>query len=390
MRLWLLCAALALEPLFDYIASPIPGFDFGSLFYLITLVINFSHLNRSSLLKIRATILIFYFLYVVLFSPICFVLFGSQSEISEFSPILRFLKYALLVGTFLLLDVSNMFPAEYFFKISVIFTVFNSVYVCIQQVFIQFGLVIPNMLAGVMGTSYVQLSQGSLFRPSGLFAEPSHYAQYVLPVLAGLLFSRFDFPNKKLVTFTACAGLLASGSGMGIIGLFLLMAVFFLANAKKRILYFFYGFSLLIIASLIFSGSDFGAGVLARLFTDGSTVGGNAFFARIGHGYEEFISHGPLELVLGSGYGNVGEFTYQSGIEYALNAVGLVGLTMYAAGFVQFSAGSVTACKVVLLCYFALMFGCQLLSAPGLIYFLTLAICFNKIDSLKRIDAENE
>lgn len=389
MRLWLLCAAVALEPLLDYISSPIPGLDFGSLFYLVALILNISEFGRRLFLNTKISILLFYWLYVVLFSPMCFVLFGSQSEISEFSPILRYLKYVLLTGTFLLLNVGNRLPIQRYFKICIGFALFNSAYVCIQQACVQFGLVVPNLLTGVMSTSYVQLSQGSLFRPSGLFAEPSHYAQYVLPVLAGLLFTHFGFHKKKLAIVLLCAGLLASGSGMGIVGLFALMAIYLLANAKKRILHFLYGIVFLFAAFLLFTGTDFGTGVFDRLLTDGSAVGGNAVLARVGWGYEEFLSHGPVELMLGSGYGNVGEFTYQSGIEYALNAVGVVGLALYAAGLAQLASNRADACKVVLLCNFVLMFGCQLLSAPGLVYFLALAICFDRFEKQKMIGVEN-
>lgn len=78
------------------------------------------------------------------------------------------------------------------------------------------------------------VSDGEMYRPSGIFLEPSHFFLYTVPVMSILLLSpKVDKGRFRVVLLLSIASI-CSTSGMGILVTFALWAVYYLLYKNRR------------------------------------------------------------------------------------------------------------------------------------------------------------
>lgn len=181
--------------------------------------------------------------------------------------------------------------------------------------------------------SYIFREEGGLFRPSALFLEPSHFAQYCCFAILSVLFPSDGEADLERAIVIA-AGCVLTTSGMGIaltcgIAVWYFVAEYLVSGKIKT-----YRPKQILLAALIFVVSvvlvcllPFVRTALQRVF---STVDGyNAIIGRLGL-WKLKDAIGTMEFVpLLVGYGSSAEYEYYlTGLADTIYKYGLVGLVL--------------------------------------------------------------
>ena len=238
----------------------------------------------------------------------------------------------------------------------VFISLLNTMLVIIQVILhysIGFDLSIVNESLLHTGIQAGHLGGGTLFRPSGFFLEPSHFAQYASMSLISLLL--IDVDNSKITkALFITAGCLLTTSGIGI---FLVMIIWgWYGLLVKKINFFrIIKFTLLatgiIIILLQFSFIDL---AIERVF--GEVDGYNAIDGRL---WAWGPAIGPMDgNILVFGYGTSTFFDgYLTGLMQIIVQFGIVGIVLFTLPFIYISVhsrktyvvlGSVVYCGLML------------------------------------------
>ena len=177
-------------------------------------------------------------------------------------------------------------------------------------------------------------ARGGFYRPAGFFDEPSHFTQYVAPLMIYLLFSPNINQNKLRTAMFISVGVILTTSGMGFAlvaacwgGYFILETV---KNDPKRLLKALAGIAALVIIGLIlFYRVEIIRELVLRIFGLSSMTSYNAISGRTGMGQMMVSLLSPSERIWGSGMiPNDGDL-YYTGMYRIILSYGLVGFLLY-------------------------------------------------------------
>ena len=372
---------IALLSILGVCRSPIRGLDLGTLLIIIVAIIIL--ISKKRLYTKRGYIINYFLIYLTL-TTIFNMLAGDMGINNYASPTLVFLrlgKILLVLIFFFTLNIIGDVDFDKLINAIYIIVCLNVAFIVVQRLSYQvLGRTLINPISYLAtNEAYADASYtmriGTYIRPSGLFLEPSHFAQYCSLYLCYLLFGEDKLDIKKIAI--VAVGIVISGSGMGVLMLFGLLGISlimrFHKNVVRTVLY-----SIILIAVLVYlSRSSFVHTIIDRVFSDGSAYGGNAIEARIGIGYQLFGSLKPISKLLGLGYGHVPNNVYLNGWAYVLNTIGLIGLILYLGVCVYALIMTSSWARWSILCYLVLMFGAQMFTAGSIIYFLGIPLVYS-------------
>lgn len=180
--------------------------------------------------------------------------------------------------------------------------------------------------------SWVFRNEPGLYRPSALFLEPSHFAQYCCFALISVLFPREGKPNLIQAGFLAL-GCVLSTSGMGIAMVCAIIAWYCLVSRVKlesKLFYVVLFTPLVLIGLLVMLQIPFVQTALQRVFSN--VDGYNAVRGRTGQWSRAIAPMSGADLWFG--YGNSADYPYYlAGLADTIYKFGLVGALLEFACF---------------------------------------------------------
>ncbi len=182
--------------------------------------------------------------------------------------------------------------------------------------------------------SWVFRNEPGLYRPSALFLEPSHFAQYCCFALISVLFPREGKPNLIQAGFLAL-GCVLSTSGMGIAMVCAIIAWYCLVSRVKlesKLFYVVLFTPLVLIGLLVMLQIPFVQTALQRVFSN--VDGYNAVRGRTGQWSRAIAPMSGADLWFG--YGNSADYPYYlAGLADTIYKFGLVGALLEFACFLH-------------------------------------------------------
>ena len=175
--------------------------------------------------------------------------------------------------------------------------------------------------------SYVFRDSSGLYRPSALFLEPSHYAQYCCFALISALFPNSQKPDLKKATMIGL-GCILTTSGMGILitfGIFVWYIVLNRTSKGVKLLNILKWVPVVAISIIVLMQIPFFQTALQRVFS--SVEGYNAVIGRTSQ-WDRAI--GPMHgSVLWLGYGNGASYPYYlTGLADTIYKYGVIGVVL--------------------------------------------------------------
>lgn len=324
-----------------------------------------------------------YFGYVLIQSIILIALV-SKAQLSYLGIRLLYFSLVFIVFYWLSKDVLDYSRfKEAYIRISVFVSIAVLIQVALSLVGIKIALILPNLMANTgepVHTNFFVEVQKINRRYSSFFLEPAHQAQFVMPAIVLLLFSKGKEKNRILFSVLITIGIISTTSLQGILGVGIIWFVFFLMLLKMKTLK-----SWLVFLGLIIIGS---AVIICALrqpviqeqiikkvssFNNGDIVQGTSMYRRIIYGWDCYRDFDWVHKIFGCGYDNSGlylretgiglkyvnyeETGYMSGISKMFCELGLIGALMNLS-FVVVPALAVRSrlTKVMLLCWLIIMF----------------------------------
>lgn len=375
-------------PLFVVYTSPIPGFDFAT--FLLMLYIVYSIIVAGRIRIAHRIPMTWWFLCVTLMSIVSFnlqVVISVEFPVNIGAEIPRFGKYLLFIGSVIVLANNGKFSTEECLRAVRLIVHISFWIIIVQQgVWICFGYEVTNPLMVLFHhPEYIQSARisGSFFRPAALFYEPSHLSQYCLIYLCFVLF-RDDKELEISELFKTLLTILLTGSGIGIMGAFAMMAYWAITERKmtvKRLMILIVG----VLAVLYLLNTDYVRFVLARIFTENREYGGNAVVARWGKGIDFWLELPVIYKVIGTGFGNMNPSGYVNGFGCMLNGTGLVGtFAFYVMVYATIRKCEFRWKKLLLLSYVVLLFGSSIFYVNDFVIYLLLSGCYLPTENKKR------
>lgn len=229
-------------------------------------------------------------------------------------------------------------------------------------------------------------------RSCSFFAEPAHYAQFLLPLLAIELFydrGRMHFIYAIIIAIVLL--LLQSGNGLlGMVPILLFAVPFFLGDKRKKgFLSFFLFMAIAIFAAYAFINSDLGSAVMERqselnIHYEGGHRSG---FLRVWRGYYVYDDYNIIEKIFGcpdekaqlihmksSGMliGQNGDFYFNAFQKVLLNT-GMIGLVIIIYLIVCIWRNNTICGKAILASFIVLSFVAAIYMSHVMILYLVLA-----------------
>jgi len=263
-----------------------------------------------------------------------FISFLFQLNMGTGVEILSTIRYLLYL--FYLIIILDFFEFNYGVRVLEIVSIAVSLYVLVQFVyFFVFANTLPWHISflKVIDQNFILLEQRDYFldfyRPTGVFMEPTHFAQYVAVYLSYLLLydlkNKISFIKSSIVTLA----ILACGSSLGLIFLMIVWLMWFILR-KKSILSPFQTMLLLVsmfvFAQFIFS-FDYFEKIVSRMITDGSFSGAAAGYRFNSLDFLKSADRTLLDWLIGTGRGT--EQGYFTGVFYLLANNGILGVLIY-------------------------------------------------------------
>lgn len=190
--------------------------------------------DKVSFKRINVSLLLFYVVTILM------LVINSMEDYFSFSAastlLMRMLFYAVVL--FLARD---HFSIEYAFKLYTFLVLFFSIYlICQYIVFLGTGSYLPIYIkdswqfAPEARASDLSEYYKFAFRPSSLFAEPSYFALYTIPLVCMLAFKTRRSFLESTTLIIAILALFLSTSSSGIAAVFIIFAVFFFKSQRKK------------------------------------------------------------------------------------------------------------------------------------------------------------
>ena len=339
-----------------------------------------------------------YMLYMWIIPPICAMITGIPGDYS-----LSLLPVALILMScylcILLPSVDKTLVLRYYRIL---------VYVAIGFFVIQ---EVSSLLFGYRPTLYLPFfemyysdldmasfseSRTSMARSSSFFLEPSHFAQYILPYFC-VVFSKYckDKNNLlELIFFSLVLFFLKAG-----VGYITLIVVFFYYILKsdslklyQRVFIVFIGVSGVLVATIVFSNTEFMSSILGRMDEFSIEVdpyGSQSGFIRIWRGYFIYGAMDTLNQIFGVSVAGVDyvsnavyipgsrfEGSFSNGIQGLLIMGGVVGLVLFLRYIISLCKKLDFTGRLIIIAMMTLFFIEHMLNTPKMFLYILLASCF--------------
>ena len=349
---------VALMPLLSVYKSPIPGVDLATLTVLLTFIIIM--LNEKKItLDPHSHNMDLVLLYVVLVTVFNLVFFKPSFgwDYAEKSLVaLRLMKFTIIIIVYFTFSfLRNTDLPMLMFAVRVIVHI-NVLFIVIQQLlYLGWGIVVYNPFTNVAMVDQYQMDKYSmvagfhLFRPSAFFLEPSHLAQYFFVYLCYVLYQEKNELVLGRELFITALGILCSGSGMGVLMLIALVAVWGVWRMQFNLVKTFFLSFLILIGFIVLMST-----------------------ARIGDGYNLYEDLGLVNKIFGAGFGNVPSF-FLNGIAYMLNTVGVMGIVIMLLSILHIYVRAQLWAKWVLVVYVVMTAAAQMFSTDAIVYYIGVA-----------------
>lgn len=290
--------------------------------------------------------------------------------------LLKTLRYSCYVA-FLALFSGTYFLFDYGVRVLKLLSVCATFFLCIQYLFFHFlGIYIPGYLTflPIMRDDLVAFSNivgldGGDMRMRSFFAEPAHYAQYIVCCIALLLWKGKFCYNAFLFL-----GVFISGASTGLLSCCLLFVIAVIKKwrMKMKPLIWFLFFIAGMLIMYILSSMEFYNTAIMKLSDERAIMG------RFG-GLATLIAmrYTNVELWFGHGFNPLSEFL--SGYLMLFYYLGIVGLSMYLfiCLYKLFSVDAFDK-KVLLLLFFFLNVGTEVVMGPFLVLYFSFIISKKK------------
>ncbi|WP_165062715.1 hypothetical protein [Adlercreutzia sp. ZJ154] len=282
------------------------------------------------------------------FGAYIIVTFLFQLILSTNVGVLSTLRYCLYIFAVVLFYRKCDF--EFGIKILGGLTMAISLYVVVQYFYFKaLGSILPWRIPflGVVDDAFVLKEQGAFYhqyyRPTGIFYEPTHYAQYCLIYFSYLLFCEKKIQKKWAKVLLIVAGIVCSGSSAGLFIVCAAFAIYFISKptANKKSIDYLILLSVVSVGCFVLLSDSSLAGIWTKLVgTDGEMS------ASVGYRFNsanDFLSdeRGLLAFLFGTGRGS--SSAYYTAFFYVLFSHGVIGLLF----FLRIFLSSFTSLKTV-------------------------------------------
>lgn len=325
---------LAFVPIISIYASPFPGFTLGEVILVAFWGYLLLHRNQLTFYLDKTDTWLLGFVAFVYFSFFLSAILTGNMNTAALTRTVRY-TFFYISSVFL---IRRFVDCLRLFDLMIKVGIFATVYLGLQYL-VYYGIhdILPGTIPGlpIYLTNYTEIDYASryetYFRPTSIFLEPANYVQYIIPVLCIVLWYKKNFRLAAFFTL----GILLSTSGQGlIIGgavwlLFIAQTIWDSFNGRKiqkrRML--------LIVAGLILSmavisqlwQTDIVQKNLGRLSSTGDLSAANA---RMGSLALVIDSMQGISALIGNGFGNVIEGTWNAAMSYVLYGTGIIGFSI--------------------------------------------------------------
>jgi hypothetical protein len=301
----------------------LPFLILPEILFLILIVVCFIDISKRKVaIKLgKYKILVFYFFIINLISLLVYFIQPSFSLIEYLKASIRFGFYVFII----LFIVQNYFVFRLASKWYLYFSILASVYLIIQSISYKlFNFILPWYIKWlpIHSETYLNADFDLLFsrfyRPSSFFLEPAHFAAYVIPMLAFVLFYKYKDSKFKSILLAAIitVALLLSTSGGGIILASFLWGAWSLKFIKGQNTYLSV-LKLILVLVIVFLvvlpvfNAELLVKSLGRLFSDNQLSSSNI---RIVRGFSVFSMLPITYKIFGVGYGNYATYVIENSI----------------------------------------------------------------------------
>lgn len=316
------------------------------------------------------------------------------------------LSLPVFLAFFLYLTFWGTFVSKRFINIYIIFAVISiSFYFAQLLVETTTGIGLSGVIPGL------PLSEGvpenineriyfSTTRYSAFFSEPSHFAQFLLPLLIILLFDKpLTIRFKKPLILAIISALLLLQSGTAIVGivpiLIFLLISFWKEHPKQKPLVLLFLMLLVCVIGFVikkFIDSEIGSFIIERSDEfDMTAIDGTSGFVRMWRGFYVYDDYSMVEKIFGNccledqirhvkashmemnfeGFA----LTYFSGIQTILIRTGIIGFVLFSAFLRRLWIDNTICGKCLLVTCITLMFVDATYLTTGMAVYLLLAQC---------------
>jgi hypothetical protein len=381
-KLFTLCVSIL--PILAVYKSPIGSVDLATFCILIlSPVVLYRYIvNKKSIPGLFLVLLI----YIGISTVFCLLDGTIYSSIQLI--VLRTGKFIFLVSIGLLGIKNRMFDYQYAIKILDNVAMWTSLIVVLQFIsYIVLGtsfsaIIYPLAIVDISSNADMYMNMRSMFRPSSLFLEPSHFFQYVVLYFTILLFKKTNDrnPNDMRKALFITMATIMSTSGMGI----LILAVewtlwYIMCFVEKKsiggVLKLFIIFFVAMVAVPLIFNTNTVSQTIMRVFT--TQKGANAIYAR-SVGYNELLNLDWGSVVFGNGYGNILPYTYFNSISYTIWTSGIIGALLILLIFITVFIKGDRFAKLFIFLYFILIAVSETFIATTIVYYFSFLLCYEK------------
>lgn len=329
--------------------------------------------------------IIVFIIYLILTMLIQSILNTGVNIIST----IRFIMYMLL-----LIIGNEYFDLKFGIKVIKILTLLISIYVILQYfTFVMFNKTLPWYIKSfnIMDENFVTKANSAnyleFYRPTGIFMEPTHYAQYALVYFIYLLFSKDKVRHRGIQILIIVAGILCSGSSMGLIIILIAILIMLFNNktfntTKKFLIIFMMIFGIYFILKIPY----FNKIVTRVIGTESTELFSGAAMGYRFNGATDFLSEKKslIDITIGTGRGT--EQSYLTGVFYLLKNNGLIGLIIYLDFALYMIKKSESYNRALAIEILLISFGSEIIVNYGILFYYCFIIQKDEI----REEKENE
>lgn len=324
-RLQIESILIALLPIFSvYMAGTLP-ISFGDLGCIIIVVISLFNIGEKHV-RLNESLFILFFAVSFAISNISILLRGQQNIKDSYEQWLRIIVYYYVI------DISsrNQLDILTIKKCSVIAGNTVSLILLIQVFLVQFLSLKASFLLHFIPLNYGGMDANTLesmrlramdygaWRPTSVFLEPAHFAQFVCLPLIITLFDSDDFISRRSKVVSAIiisSALFLSQSANGIFMAVFIWGAWLVIYLKqrisvKRLIVF---LSVFLFAFVFLLSTDFLDSAFSRLETMNSS-GVSTGTQRLLQGLAVYGTMSLPEKIFGIGFGNIGPYLIENNI----------------------------------------------------------------------------
>lgn len=354
---------LVIAPILSIYSTPIEGVSVADFLLILSLIVLFPRLIRIKRIKFESNYLVFFILYAII-SIMIMIIFNNNIMIDRV--ILRFLKsflYIVIIVYFMQDFVENRYLIKLLYKTSIFLSIFLIVQVLVYYFTnIQISGKIPFMsyissLEEYSGTGYITIVNGiKLFRATSLFAEPSHFSQYMLMTLSISLFKNKKVEWKVAILTSIAILMTTSGQGIALVTFVWILWATKELRIKKmdsiKVLRIIITLIIFPIVLYIIFNLPFIQTSINRIFLSNY----NAVNIRVEAGYDLFFTNNLVQKLFGIGFGNIASNTYMNSAAYTLLTTGIFGSILIALYYIKGFITSSPESRVMLIVMLILTF----------------------------------